>query len=173
MGAPFNVYVPGENMKTRAFAVKASDHLEATWALKDFDKETYHLQVYGPNGFYREFKGSAADPAIGVECIYEKSKLKPDKLNGNIQFVFTNTSNKPYQLLITDHVYKSAAVKKLLPAAGGNPLKIVVPMNLSAQHGWYDFSVTFLGVDGFEKRYAGKVETGEAGYSDPYMGRTV
>ncbi len=44
------------------FAVKSADHLSASWPLMEFENNIYHLRVYGPNGFFREFKGSADDP---------------------------------------------------------------------------------------------------------------
>ena len=37
--------------------------------------------------------------------------------------------------------------------------------------GWYDFSVLVRGFEGFEKRHAGRVETGAEGITDPVMGR--
>lgn len=173
LGAPFNVYVPGRNMRTRAFAVKAADHLEAGWSLNDFDNGQYHLLVYGPNGFFREYKGTAADPGIGIECNYEKLLLSKNKLSGNIYFAFSNPTKMPYRLLITDNAYHTNPVKKLLPVSKNDREPTIVPMDLSRQQGWYDFSVTIIGQDVFEKRFAGKVETGEAGYSDPCMGGIV
>ena len=39
--------------------------------------------------------------------------------------------------------------------------------------GWYDLSVRIDGSEPFRRRYAGRVETGNWGYSDPAMGRVV
>jgi hypothetical protein len=44
---------------------------------------------------------------------------------------------------------------------------VVLPRNRS--HGWYDFSVKADGSSA-EARYAGQVETGTPGFSDPLMG---
>ena len=41
---------------------------------------------------------------------------------------------------------------------------------MSSVHGWYDFSVSLGASSSFERRFAGRVETGEHGYSDPFMG---
>jgi phospholipase C len=46
-------------------------------------------------------------------------------------------------------------------------------MSLADSHGWYDFSVRVQGHEGFEKRYAGRIETGRDSISDPQMGRTT
>jgi phospholipase C len=48
-----------------------------------------------------------------------------------------------------------------------------VSLKLSKQFGWYDFTIRVTGHDVFERRYAGRVETGRPGFSDPYMGRIV
>ena len=52
------------DVEVRDYAVAAGSHLEDSWALGDFENGVYHLRVYGPNGFYREFIGTADDPPI-------------------------------------------------------------------------------------------------------------
>jgi phospholipase C len=42
-------------------------------------------------------------------------------------------------------------------------------LRLNRSHQWYDFSVTIAGVDRYLRPYAGRVETGKAGFSDPAM----
>ncbi|HEY0176796.1 MAG TPA: phospholipase domain-containing protein, partial [Pedobacter sp.] len=69
-----------------------------------------------------------------------------------------------YEITITDHGYKQAAIKKTI--AKGATEKLVI--DLSSSHGWYDFSIHTTG--SFEKRYAGRVETGKLSYTDPVMG---
>jgi len=169
LGSPFNVYRPGKDLQTWAFTVKPADQLEPKWPLKDFENGNYHLCVYGPNGFFREFKGSANDPAIAVDCGYERAGSNKNKLTGKIALTLRNTSQKPCKIRITDNAYKTPAIEKTLQPNS----KLTVPIELSKQHNWYDFSVTLAGVAQFEKRYAGKVETGAAGFTDPFMGRTI
>jgi phospholipase C len=43
-------------------------------------------------------------------------------------------------------------------------------MSLSRSHRWYDFSATITGIKPFLRRFAGRVETGKSGFSDPLMG---
>jgi phospholipase C len=47
-----------------------------------------------------------------------------------------------------------------------------VVLNLKQSRGWYDFTVKAAGSNE-EARYAGCVETGMAGFSDPLMGGVV
>jgi phospholipase C len=170
LGSPFNVYKPGKDLQTWAFAVKAGDQLQPNWPLKDFENGNYHLCVYGPNGFFREFKGSANEPAIVVECGYERSAGNKNKLTGNVALTLQNTSQKPCKIRITDNAYKAAVIEKTLQPNA----KVIVPIMLSKkQRNWYDFSVKVSGDEAFEKRYAGKVETGSSGFTDPLMGGEV
>ena len=185
LGSPFNVYAPGKyihlengstvlkELRTWAFAVKSSDHIEASWPLQEFENDLYHLRVYGPNGFYREFKGSVHDPQVEIFCEYQTGMINKMKLTGNIQIIMRNPTNVPYRVVITDNVYKSPPLKKVLHPADKNIDNVIVPIDLSKNLGWYDFTIKIIGNDLFEKRYAGRVETGEQGYSDPYMGRTI
>ncbi|MEJ0105094.1 MAG: phospholipase domain-containing protein [Bacteroidota bacterium] len=54
--------------------------LKDKWPVSEFDNNNYHLQVHGPNGFFREFNGNGKDPAIEILCNYEVSKLNTNKL---------------------------------------------------------------------------------------------
>ena len=94
-GSPFNVYAPGkyaskdnskiyENVKAWSYAVRMGDKLKAQWPLENFENDSYHLRVYGPNGFFREFIGDKNDPAVSVEFKYEQMKNSPQKFTGNI-----------------------------------------------------------------------------------------
>ncbi len=50
---------------------------------------------------------------------------------------------------------------------GHKPMIILDPL---ANGGWYDYSILVDGAGSFEKRYAGRVETGKESTSDPAMG---
>jgi phospholipase C len=177
-GSPFNVYAPGkylqemdnqnvmDNVRTWAYAVTAGDSLMDNWPLNEFENENYHLRVYGPNGFFREFKGNSADPDINIVCEYQPGLTDNKKLSGNIELNLHNLSRQQHTIEITDHGYKTNNHKRILNASG----KSNVVLNLANSHGWYDFSVKVGGIHIFEKRYAGRVETGLPGYSDPQMG---
>jgi phospholipase C len=185
LGSPFNVYAPGKyfqlengslvfrNLRAWAYAVKSSDHVEASWPLREFENNLYHLRVYGPNGFYREYKGSVHDPQIDIFCEYQTKAINKMKLTGNIEIIMRNPTSAPFRVIITDNVYKSPTIKKVLHPVERNIGNMIIPMDLSKNFGWYDFTIKIIGNDLFEKRYAGRVETGEQGYSDPFMGRTI
>ncbi len=158
-----------EKVKAWNYAVANGDQISDSWAMNDFENEQYHLQTYGPNGFFREFKGNASDPNISVTCEYERTKKNTKKLTGNIKLIIKNTGNQSLTVEITDNAYKSGSHKKVLAAMSSAS----IVLDLSKSFAWYDFSVKVKSNKVFEKRYAGHVETGMPSISDPVMGHTV
>jgi phospholipase C len=176
-GSPFTVYAPGKYTekgvedisRNWSFAVKAGDSLTYTWPLHAFDNNQYHLRLYGPNGFYREFKGNAADPDLEVSVGYELDTIT-NKPTGNVLLHLTNTdAHKAMQVTIKDNAYKKKNIVQEI-AKGGTA---ALTLSGKDSYGWYDFSLRINGVEAFEKRYAGRVETGNESFSDPYMGRVI
>jgi phospholipase C len=144
LGAPFTVYSYGRELTVRNYAVTAGDVLSDVFVLED---GKYDLRVYGPNGWYRGLRGGSDDPGI---------RLRLESKNGKLVLVGSASAG----LRIVDHAY--GAAEKVVRAAS-------VAVELAA-HRWYDFSVFVEGHAGYERRFAGRVETGEDGISDPQMG---
>jgi len=179
-GAPFNVYAPGKYMhidhpgvldevRTWAYGLKAGDQISDAWPLAEFENALYHLRVYGPNGFYREFMGDEKDPSVDVSVAYQHDQTKKGGLTGNLELKIINASSEVYTVEITDHSYKINNHHKIARASQATTLVL----DLKNSHGWYDFSVKIQGHQNFTKRYAGRVETGKSSFSDPYMGRVI
>lgn len=176
LGAPFNIYAPGkylndqqvmEDVRTWSYAVKPGDTLIDAWPLQAFENSHYHLRVYGPNGFFREFAGNIADPEIDILCDYQTG-FTAKQLTGNIALKLANKSGRAHQIQIIDNAYKTNNHTKILSAGSSDTLVL----NLEKSHNWYDFTVKVSGSD-FTRRYAGHVDTGKHSYSDPQMGGTV
>lgn len=178
LGAPFTVYAPdeftgeegiSETARNWSFAVTAGDTLSYSWPVNVFRNKQYHLRLYGPNGFYRECMGSVDDPLLEAVCRYETGKINKQP-TGNIMLNLTNTNaSKPLHIEIRDNAYGKNTIKKTIhPLTTEN-----VILNLKSSYGWYDFSIKAAGFDTFEKRYAGRVETGKESFTDPFMGRVT
>ncbi|WP_367330018.1 phosphocholine-specific phospholipase C [Sphingobacterium multivorum] len=169
-GAPFTVYhaasYKGEVGTSRNYAVAPGDHVTDHWPLDAFDKRMYHLEIHGPNGFYREFKGDADNPHVKIRCTYEKSKNEA-AFTGRLSFSCTNNGKTTEQLIFEDLSYGKE--KRSLQLKGGQ--SITIHFELAKQNFWYDFSLTCSGFLNFEERYAGRVEIGNAGKSDPLLSR--
>jgi phospholipase C len=169
-GIPFRVYAMrpyrNEILRSWDYSVAAGDTLTDDFKLADFENNTYHMRVYGPNGFYREFIGNTANPKLKVSCEYE---IKSSKPTGNVLITIQSLDSRPHDVVIEDNSYKSGARNKTV-AAGG---KTTLVMDLSKSFQWYDFSVKVKGYDAYEERFAGHVETGAVTKTDPLMGGVV
>jgi phospholipase C len=170
-GAPFHVYTPAAfrgqpKLRTRAYAVAAGEQLTDSWELEGFEHGAYHLRICGPNGFLRELAGDPQDPAVQIQCDYDRSR---NLLTGNLALRVVSSSRQALTLQVRDHGYQTANhTIALAPAAGR-----VLLLPLGRSHHWYDFSVTLDGAPRFVRRFAGRVETGKPGISDPLMGRVA
>lgn len=165
-GAPFTVYALGSSAKTtvRNYAIEAGSHLDDTWPLNEFVNGKYHLRADGPNGFFREFAGSADDPLVELKFHYVQSKK--GTLSGAIEIAVENRhGSEPVTIEIRDNAYGHATKSETV--AAGKQATVTVETSSSA--GWYDVSVRVAGIVGFLKRYAGRVETGNWSTSDPAM----
>ncbi len=169
-GAPFTVYTTnlykGQVGKSWNYAVSAGDQLSDQYAIVDFAKGTYDLFISGPNGFFRNFRGNAADP-LQVNCNYEQRGFLTKATTGNLVLTFKNTSLNTLQINIADgYQHRKPVSISLTP---GSKTKLDVDLSKSAH--WYDLTITINGSDVYRKQYAGHVENGEESISDPMMGR--
>ncbi|QDH78590.1 phospholipase C, phosphocholine-specific [Echinicola soli] len=177
LGAPFNVYAPGnywnqtsetyEPVKTWAFAVKSGDVLEYQWPLEAFENGQYHLRVYGPNGYFREFFGDAQGPRVELSCKPIKRRRNyTDKLKITVRNISTLQA---IDLKLADETYQKLEKKfKVNPKEEES-----FTLDTSSTKGWYDFKLQSPGISSFELRYAGRLETGKDSISDPFMGREM
>lgn len=169
-GIPYRVYAMkpyrNEILRSWDYSVVAGDTLTDDFKLADFENNAYHLRVYGPNGFYREFMGNAANPKLKVSCEYEVKSSKP---TGNVAVTIENLDSKSHDVVIVDNSYKTGTKNKTF-AVGG---KASLVLELSKSFHWYDFSVKAKGYEGYEERFAGHVETGTVTKTDPLMGGVV
>jgi phospholipase C len=169
-GVPFKVYAPGnfidksskvtEQCKSRDYAVAAGDSLSDYWAIDGFDSGTCHLKLYGPNGFFREFKGDQNNPQLEIGM--------RQSADGTPEITIANrNASKTYVVNIVQHGYSAPTLFKELNAESS--LAMLLPVEQS--FGWYDFSIKVAGYENFETRYAGHAENGRISFTDPVMGR--
>lgn len=170
-GSPFTVYTPGlfknEKMLNRSYAVAAGEQVADSWAISDFDKGLYHLRVYGPNGFFREFKGR--EQALTITSTYKRNRLNGKILTGDLQVQISSKADVALTVEINDLSYGSGMITKNIEA-GSTSLAI---LELTNSQGWYHFSMTMPGDEDYLAIYAGRVETGKASISDPAMGGAI
>lgn len=171
-GAPFHVCTPKasraasgdgfEHGRCWSYAVTAGDRLTDSWPLADFEGGDYHLCALGPNGFFREFRGSGNDPELGVT-------LRGADRGPRAGLELRNGGTSLLAVEIEDLGYGQAARKIAVPAGS----VVEVPLDLAGSQGWYDLGIQVAGAAGYQRRYAGHIETGEESSSDPLMGRAA
>lgn len=176
-GAPFHVYAPGkaripgtnpviyDNGRTWAFAVVAGDEIDGVWDLDDFEGDLYHLRIHGPNGFFREFAGTARDPGVSVEILPAEAD---GRLTGDVLVLLSGTGGGPWKVRIEDVSYGSAAQTVEVSDAMAN---VIVPA--ASVKGWYDLRVTVEGASRYFQRFAGRIENGEESITDPLLATPV
>ena len=148
-------------MRSWNYAVAAGDTLNDEWDAAAFAGSCYHLRVYGPNGFYREFKGDAANPALSISLTYEQT--------GNAVLNLINAAAVPHKVTVTDMSYNNGTLTRVVPAGSSTRLAI----KLDNSHHWYDLEIKVDGCPNYTERFAGRVETGSTGKTDPLMGGVV
>ncbi|HEY1381372.1 MAG TPA: phospholipase C, phosphocholine-specific [Gemmataceae bacterium] len=168
-GAPFIAYafIGPVAVAVRNYAVGPGQRLDDSWPVAEFAGGRYHLRVDGPNGFYREFRGGGDDPAVELELAYTASAA--GGLTGGVEVVAVNRDGgRSYGVELRDHAYGIGPQTRSLPPGG----RAVLAVDTARSFGWYDLGVRIAGHSGFEKRYAGRVETGRPSFSDPQLGRS-
>lgn len=115
----------------------------------------------------KNFQAIKNDPFVSIALDYERTKTSPKKLTGNIVFTIKNlNNNNSYTIDLTDKSYKKDDRKSTISI--NEPVAAIVWDN-SDSFNWYDVSIKVQGYNNFEKRYAGRVETGQKGKTDPLM----
>ncbi len=159
-GAPFQVYAPTLGRGTvRSYAVAAGDALTDAWSIPEFADSRYRLQVHGPNGFFREFAGSAQDPRIDLRVESATGKQP------GLRIRWTHRGGTALKLQVEDLGYGRPAKEVTLQPGEGE-----LQWELAASHGWYDLGLRIEGAGEFVRRYAGRIETGADSISDPRIG---
>jgi phospholipase C len=170
-GSAFTAYAwTREGLKTRNYAVAAGGMVEDSWPIDLFGTDGYRIRVHGPNGFFREFKGDVKDPQARIEFdpMLPHGKRAPVICNEVGVLVDNRNFATPVRLLIQDESYGNEPTDVIV--APGERRSIAV--DISRSSGWYDFSVTSAD-SSFICRFAGRLETGQWGTSDPAIGRTA
>jgi phospholipase C len=129
----------------------------------------YDLSVYGPNGFFRAFKGSiAASPAAGLEVYTEYSslRLRDGVAIGSLTVDLNNAGATACRVTILQG-YTEQTETVTVPANGTARRHWL----LETTSGWYDVLVTVDADPRFQRHFAGHVETESDSITDPAIGK--
>jgi phospholipase C len=154
-GAVFHVYDRNHlDRIPRRYTVEAGRSLTDRWNIDGL----YDLWVLGPNGFLRGFSGKANMSGIDVTLAYLPRQRA-------IELRLANRGEMPVHLsLQSEEVYGPITTRTLSIAPRGTES---MRWDVLASGNWYDLT---LRTEGFVRRFAGRLETGKNGVSDPAMG---
>jgi phospholipase C len=164
-GAPFTAYAftAGGGYASRNYAVDAGDVIEDSWKLSDFADGVYHVRVYGPNGYFWEFSGSAEDPMLEAQLAPAPRGAE----SADVEVLLGSTSARTgITVSVLDNAYGNARQARQIAAGARGSIRI----STAKSHRWYDLSLRVTEARKFERRYAGRIETGAWGFSDPRIG---
>ncbi|MEU7433966.1 phosphocholine-specific phospholipase C [Streptomyces sioyaensis] len=153
-GACFTVTAGNRTDGPWTYTTEAGKKISDTWNTS-YSKGGYDLSVYGPNGFLRTFKGDGKKAGPEVTA-------RHDATAGRLVLTLTNHGSTDCHLTVTN-AYGGAS--ETYPVRAGATVK--KPLDLRASKRWYDLSVTSDSDKTFLRRFAGHVENGEPGVSDP------
>ena len=170
----------------RRFMVEAGKRLDDVWNAGVDDAGAYDLWVLGPNGFHRHFKGNLnALRARGVA--QPEIRVGYDPRGGDVYLQLRNEGTRDCRFLVqSNKVYvpeRGIGGDGQGEDEGGNGVgsgnwQVKVKAGAQAERHWklknsgywYDFVVTCDADPAFSRRFAGRLETGRHGVSDPAMG---
>jgi phospholipase C len=143
----------------RRYTVQGGRQLAGLWDAAG-DGGLYDLWVLGPNGFHRHFTGEALAGGPEIRVGYQ---------GGRVLVRLHNRRRDPLTFQVASNAYDHAPHTRTVRPGGAERLA----WSLDGTGNWYDFTATVTGREGLEgwrRRFAGRVETGRDSYSDPAMG---
>ncbi|MCK7626640.1 phospholipase C, phosphocholine-specific [Streptomyces sp. RS10V-4] len=126
-------------------------HRAAEWAVP-VKGGGYRFTVTGPNGFRREFAGTAAGAAAAVRI-----GTRIDAARRELHLTLVNPGATDLTVTLTPLAYADTAPRTLTVKAGGTR---TVAHAAAGAHGWYDLELTVAEDGSFHRRLMGHVEDG-------------
>ncbi|MDI3385535.1 phospholipase C, phosphocholine-specific [Streptomyces sp. B-S-A8] len=153
-GGTFHVRSGNRGDGPWTYTTEAGKTVSDTWN-SEYSDDAYDLTVHGPNGFLRAFKGPGR--TAGPEAT-----ARHVAADGALALTLTNAGAEEVRLHLAD-AYGGPG--KSFTVAPGKAVEHT--LRLDAGKRWYDVTVTSETDGTFLRRFAGHVETGEPGVSDP------
>jgi phospholipase C len=141
----------------RRYTVEAGKGLADNWDLRA-DAGAYDLSVYGPNGYFRDFKGTvSAELQPEIKLTYARGHTR-------LHLKVDNLGSTEATVNIAANAYRR-----------DGPWTLTVRPGTSAEQSWsledsgcrYDFTIRMLTSSDYERRFAGRMENGKDGHFDP------
>lgn len=149
----------------RRYMVEPGKTLEDVWNVVKDNMGRYDLWVLGPNGFHRHFKGNVS--VLGAQQASPEIRVCYDVANGKVSVELMNGGQVDAGFTVQANFYREDGPWTESVKAGQMQ---TLSWDLDKSGYWYDFSVTSSTDNNYLRRFAGRVETGQHGVSDPALG---
>lgn len=159
--AVFQVFDATDAAGPWRFTLGAGERYAAGHWNRETPLEAYDLIVHGPNGFYRRFAGRV-DQDVSIALT---------EAAGGIVLNVANSATTAHTVAVAmDELYPIADRQRLraLTVGSGQSGRLAWPL-VASDH-WYSLTASVHGLPDFVRRFAGHVETGRAGKTDPGIG---
>jgi phospholipase C len=147
----------------RNYTMEPGRQLSGSWNVGGTGASDYDLSVYGPNGFFRRFKGSIVPGRTNLDV-----RATYDANTNAITLTIANLNSASVTITVLDK-YSGHAMGESIESGAS----VSKRWSLARFDGWYDFVITAAYDDDFEQQLAGHLETGKDSVSDPAMGGLV
>ncbi len=158
VGVVLTVYAVESKLGPWYYTVEAGKRLSDKLPLAD---QQYAFAVYGPNGFLREFRGSAGGIKLETSADYDAKTTE-------LVLQITNRSAADVAITTAANSYAIEDPRVHSIRAGSVTED---RWNIAPSAHWYDVSIKMRGDVDFLHRFAGHMETGLPSLSDPALGK--
>lgn len=165
VGAAFTVHDNSDAQEPWHYTIGAGDRFASEQWHDAGPLAAYDLTLRGPNGLWRRFAGSLAVQAPRAEVV-----LLQRPSEGELELLLRNGGSEPmvFAIALDGHYPAQGARTRRISVAPGKQVGDI--WRLATSDHWYDLTVTLVDDAAFLRRFAGKVETGHAGRTDPGIG---
>jgi phospholipase C len=156
--AVFQVRSGNTAMGPWTYTVQPQAEIVDTWNFERAGAVAYDLSVYGPNGFFRAYKGQSSNANL-------QSVVSYDLVRYGITLQSQNLGSESVQLLV-ENLYNSETITQLVKR--GSVFEQFWPLeNVS---GWYSLVISVESDPAFLQQFAGHLENGAPSTTDPQIG---
>ncbi len=165
-GATFTVHDNHDAQAPWHYSIGAGDSFASEqWHDAGTIADGFDLTLRGPNGLHQRFAGS-----LGADAILADALVAPLHDEDAAELALVNRGTKPIVFLVRlDADYPTTGAReRRIPVAPGRTVRDRWRLIESAN--WYDLEVRLEEDAAFLRRFAGKVENGRPGRTDPAIG---
>lgn len=161
-GAVFVVYAANRSDGPWHYTVQAGGSLVDSWGAVAYTQGEYDLEVHGPNGWLRHFRGR-----LGRAGRRAQPELSVTEQAQSLRIALHNPGSAECVITLRALLYADPGPQTWTLPAGG---QVQIDWPLAASDHWYDIAVSSSHDRRWLRRLAGHVETGLPSRSDPAFG---